>query len=67
MMSSEYKSTKLLYDIIPEITAESLGWGTYKESPDAYFVVCRYYELSGTIPDMTELPALVADFHRKTK
>jgi protein-ribulosamine 3-kinase len=65
-MSSEYKSTKLLYDIIPEITVEPLGWGAYTETPDAYFVVSRYCELSGTLPDVTELAVLVADFHRKT-
>jgi protein-ribulosamine 3-kinase len=66
MMSSEYKSSKLLHDIIPQMTAEPIGWGAYKESPDAYFFVCRYCDMSGQLPDVAEFTSLVADFHRKT-
>jgi protein-ribulosamine 3-kinase len=66
MMSSECRSTKLLHEIIPEMTVEPICWGAYKDTPNIYFYVCKYCELSGTLPDVAEFPSLIADFHRKT-
>lgn len=68
MVSSEFYAMKLLYSIIPEMVAEPLAWGAYSdEEPDTYFFICRFRELSNDIPDVADFPALLAEFHRRSK
>ena len=65
MVSSEYESMKLLYSVVPEMVAEPLAWGPYKEEPDTYFFVCRFRKLSDDIPSLSDFPALVAEMHKR--
>ncbi|KAK6829586.1 fructosamine/ketosamine-3-kinase [Apiospora arundinis] len=65
MVSSEYEAMKALYNVMPEIVAEPIAWGTYKEESDIWFYVCRYCELSDDIPDLSDFPALLAEMHRR--
>ena len=65
MVRMEYRCTKLLRSIIPEMVAEPLAWGAYKSSPDTYFFACRYRHLSGDIPSPSDFPRLVAQLHKR--
>lgn len=65
MVSSEFKSMKALYDVMPEIVAEPIAWGTYLEEPDTYFFVCRFCEMSEDIPDLYDFPELLAEMHKR--
>lgn len=67
MAYSEYASMKAFYDIMPEMVAEPMGWGSYKDEPDVYFFVCRYEELTGDIPSPDDFPELMAEFHKRSE
>lgn len=67
MVSGEYEAMKELYKVGSELVAEPLGWGTYRNDPDACFFVCRYHELSGDIPDVEDFPMLLAEMHKSEK
>ncbi|KAJ4300150.1 hypothetical protein N0V88_002819 [Collariella sp. IMI 366227] len=57
----------LLYSVMPEMVAEPLAWGEYKEAEEVYFFVCRFHEFSDGVPRVTAFPKLVAEFHRRSK
>lgn len=65
MVSSEFEAMTALYRLMPELVAEPLGWGEYEEEPDIYFFLCRFCELSDTIPDVSDFPALIAEMHKR--
>lgn len=65
MVSAEFFAMSKLHGVMPEMVAEPIAWGTYKEEPDTYFFVCRFHELSDDIPDVDDFPRLVAEFHRR--
>lgn len=65
MASSECEAAKMLYAVMPELVAEPLGFGEYKEEEGVSFYICRYYELSDDIPDVSDFPALLAEMHKR--
>ncbi|AEO68575.1 uncharacterized protein THITE_2118142 [Thermothielavioides terrestris NRRL 8126] len=65
MVSAEYYAMSLLYSVVPHMVAEPLGWGAYTDEPETYFYLCRFLELSGNIPSVTDFPKLVAEFHQR--
>jgi protein-ribulosamine 3-kinase len=65
MVSCEYRAMLELYNVIPEMVAEPLGWGSYTDIEDTHFFVCRFHELSDDIPDVSDFPALVAEMHKR--
>lgn len=67
MAYSEFASMKAFYDIMPEMVAEPIAWGAYKDDPDAYFFVCRYEELTGDIPNPGDFPELLAELHMRSE
>ncbi|KUI69173.1 Protein-ribulosamine 3-kinase, chloroplastic [Cytospora mali] len=67
MAYSEFASMKVFYDIMPEMVAEPIGWGAYKNDPDAYFFVCRFEELTGDIPNSGDFPELLAELHKRSE
>ncbi|ORY71911.1 Fructosamine/Ketosamine-3-kinase [Pseudomassariella vexata] len=50
---------------MPEMVAEPIAWGIYQEEPNTYFFLCRFYEMSEGIPDVSDFPALVAEMHKR--
>lgn len=60
MVSSEYTGAKALHSAYPELVPEPIAWGTYKEEDEVYFLIIRFCELSGDIPDVSDFPALLA-------
>lgn len=67
MVSAEHYAMSLLYKLVPEMVAEPVAWGAYKDEPETYFFVCRFRQLSGKIPSVTDFPRLVAEFHKRVK
>lgn len=67
MVSAEFESMRMLYDVMPELIARPIAWGEYESMPDTYFFLCEYVDLGGSIPDVTNFPALVAELHKRPK
>ncbi|KAI1266435.1 Fructosamine kinase-domain-containing protein [Xylariaceae sp. FL1019] len=67
MVSGEFEGMKRLHQVGPEIVAEPLGWGIYESNTDASFFVCRYHELSGDIPEVSDFPELLAEMHKSER
>lgn len=65
MVSAEFQAMSELYSVMPEIVAEPLAWGAYKDEPDTWFYICRFRELSEDIPDVSDFPALLAEMHKR--
>lgn len=65
MASSEFEAAKMLYAVMPELVAEPFGFGEYKKEKGVSFFLCRYYKLSGDIPNISNFPALLAEMHRR--
>ncbi|POS75160.1 hypothetical protein DHEL01_v206446 [Diaporthe helianthi] len=60
MVSSEYTAAQAMYSAYPELVPEPIAWGTYKAEDEVYFLLMRFYDLSGDIPDVSTFPALLA-------
>lgn len=65
MVSSEFVSMSILYDILPDNVAEPIAWGAYADSPDTYFLAFRFLTLQ-SLPTPKVLIPLVAKLHRVT-
>src|SRR3954454_15230361 len=65
MVSSEFQAMSKLYEVIPEIVAKPVGWGTYESVLDTHFFVCEFHEMSENVPDVSDFPALVAELHKR--
>ncbi|KAK8057247.1 hypothetical protein PG996_011184 [Apiospora saccharicola] len=66
MVSAECEAMEALYKLIPEMVAKPIAWGSFEDIPDTHFFVCKYHEMSEDIPDITDFPALVAEFHKRS-
>ncbi|KAK8091674.1 fructosamine/ketosamine-3-kinase [Apiospora hydei] len=66
MVSAECEAMKALYKLIPEMVARPIAWESFQDIPDTHFFVCKYHEMSEDIPDITDFPALVAEFHKRS-
>jgi fructosamine-3-kinase len=53
-----------LYQVVPEMVAKPMGWGTFASMEDTHFVLCKYHDMSDDIP-RKDFTALVADMHRR--
>jgi protein-ribulosamine 3-kinase len=65
MVSSEYIGARALYSVYPELVPEPIAWGTYKNHDEVYFLLMRFYDLSGDIPDVSVFPPLLAKLQRR--
>lgn len=65
MVSAEYEAMKTLHAAWPELVPEPISWGAYESEEDVYFFICRFVELSGDIPDISDFPALLAKMHKR--
>ncbi|KAI1861137.1 hypothetical protein JX265_009756 [Neoarthrinium moseri] len=65
IVSGEYLGISALREVIPEMVAEPIGWGTYQEIPDTHFLLSRFVEMTEDIPDVSDFPALVAELHKR--
>lgn len=67
MVSSEYEAMMVLHKLIPHMVARTVGWGSYEEMPDTHFFACKYHKMNDDNLDINAFPALVADFHKRSK
>jgi protein-ribulosamine 3-kinase len=65
MTSSEFEAMTALYQIMPEMVARPVACGSYESSPDTYFFVCEFRELSDDIPDPYPFASLMAELHKR--
>lgn len=60
MVSAEYTAAQAMHSAYSELVPEPIAWGTYKSEEEVYFLLMRFYDLSGDIPDVSTFPALLA-------
>ncbi|KAH9889622.1 Fructosamine kinase-domain-containing protein [Xylariomycetidae sp. FL2044] len=65
MVSGEYSAMSKLYSAAPEMVAEPLGWGSYAADPNIHFFICRFHQLSGDIPSLSDFPKALAEMHKR--
>ncbi|KAH8886230.1 hypothetical protein GQ53DRAFT_828231 [Thozetella sp. PMI_491] len=65
MASSEFEAMTTLYQIMPEMVAPPVAWGSYESSPDTHFFVCEFRELSDDIPDPYPFASPMAELHKR--
>jgi protein-ribulosamine 3-kinase len=66
MMEGEFSSITTIYNLIPSFVPKPLAWGKFElASPDTYFFLCDFVEMSTDMPDPVKFCARVAELHRK--
>ncbi|KAI9785899.1 MAG: hypothetical protein M1839_008165 [Geoglossum umbratile] len=65
MVSGEFASMFTLYNIMPDITAKPIAWGTYASNPNIHFFLCSFHEMTNEVPDVEVFPAKIAELHTK--
>ncbi|KAJ3535029.1 hypothetical protein NM208_g7305 [Fusarium decemcellulare] len=63
MLRGEYESMLLLHSIVPNYSAQPVGWGTCSSEPDHYFYISDYHDLVSQQPEVKSLCAITAQFH----
>ncbi|KAK8042976.1 hypothetical protein PG994_013459 [Apiospora phragmitis] len=67
MVSAEYEAMKTLYKLAPEMVPKPIAWGSFEDMPDIHFIVCEFHEMrKDALPDKTDFPAMVAEFHKRS-
>ncbi|KAK8009070.1 Fructosamine kinase-domain-containing protein [Apiospora marii] len=66
MAESEYKAMALLFPAMTMMMPRPVAWGAYKDTPDTWFYLCQYFELSGDVPEFYELAACLGELHRQS-
>jgi protein-ribulosamine 3-kinase len=65
MVSSEFQAMSTFHSVFPEMVPKPVAWGSYNRIPDTHFFMCKFRRMSGEIPEMPELPILVAEMHKR--
>jgi protein-ribulosamine 3-kinase len=66
MMEGEFNSITTIHNLIPSFVPKPLAWGKFKlASPDTYFFLCDFVEMSTDMPDPVKFCARVAELHDK--
>lgn len=65
MYHSEYESLKAMYEAVPGICPEPIGWGHYASDPSVFFLLCHFVEIFNEPPDINLLPSRMAQLHDK--
>ncbi|KAK7914250.1 hypothetical protein PG985_011953 [Apiospora marii] len=66
MAESEYKAMAMLFPVMPMMMPRPTAWGAYKDTPDTWFYLCQYFELSGDAPGFYELATCLGELHRQS-
>jgi protein-ribulosamine 3-kinase len=65
MMEGEFNSMSAIYGLIPSFVPKPQAWGKFKlATPETYFFLCDFVEMSNDMPDPVAFCARVAELHR---
>ena len=65
MMEGEFWAMTELYKTMPNLVPKPLAWGKFRrESPETYFFLCEFADMSSQVPDPERLCTRVAELHR---
>ena len=68
MLEGEYTSMCEMYKTMPSFVPKPYTWGKMTLiSPETYFFLCDFIDMSNKLPDATKLGALLAELHRISK
>ena len=65
MMSREFASMSGLHFVVSEIVPRLIAWGTYASELNVHFFLCAFHEMTDDVPDIQNLPARIAELHKK--
>jgi protein-ribulosamine 3-kinase len=65
MMEGEFTSMSELHKTMPNFVPRPYTWGKYhNESPETYFFLCEFIDMSDRVPDPNQLCSKLAQLHR---
>ncbi|KAL9116942.1 MAG: hypothetical protein Q9187_006527, partial [Circinaria calcarea] len=68
MMEGEFWAMTELYNTMSTLVPKPIAQGKFKrESPETYFFLCEFIDMSDQVPDPDRLCARVAELHRVSK
>ena len=62
-LKGEFESTAAIHAITPGFVPNPIAWGAFKDLANAYYYVCKFYNLAGELPNATEICANLAELH----
>ncbi|KAJ9609218.1 hypothetical protein H2200_006990 [Cladophialophora chaetospira] len=65
MMEGEFNGMSELYKTMPELVPKPFTWGKFStESPETYFFLAEFIDMSDRVPDPNQLCSKLAKLHR---
>lgn len=65
MMEGEHESMEEIYSYMPDFVPKPIGWGKFKQaSPETYFYLMDFLNLSPEIVELTDFCRLVVQLHQ---
>lgn len=67
MMEGEFHAMSELYKVMPNFVPKPCSWGKYGiESPNTYFFLSEFFDMSDRVPDPNQLCSKLARLHRES-
>lgn len=66
-MHSEFESMSAIYNIQPTFAPRPIGYGTLETVHDAHFLLCKFREMTGALPDPSEFCTQLAALHQNSR
>lgn len=68
MMEGEFTGMTELYKTMPSFVPKPLAWGKFRlRSPETYFFLCDFIEMTNDLPDAAEFCTQLAELHSISK
>ncbi|PLN82521.1 Fructosamine kinase-domain-containing protein [Aspergillus taichungensis] len=64
MVQGEYESMKAIHAVCPEFAPKPIAWGTYTDTPETYFFLAEYRDMSGDMPQPEAMGSYLASLHQ---
>jgi protein-ribulosamine 3-kinase len=64
MMTGAFESDSVYASYAPDNVPTPVGFGEFKDKPNAWFYVCELHDMLDELPDANELVNIVSKVHR---
>lgn len=62
-LKGEFESTSLIYSLSPDFCPKPIAQGELKDTADAHFYICKFYEFFEGVPEPKSFCKKLADLH----
>ncbi|KAL8642823.1 MAG: hypothetical protein Q9228_000519 [Teloschistes exilis] len=63
MVSGEYESMKALHSTSPDLTPESIAWGTFAQADHVHLFLCEFVDMIDDLPAIEPTMKMLAELH----